>query len=114
MVGFYEPFARQGGCWVFSTATALGGSDIPSDFPGRDRLFSDDEWINTGDAAIAKPFEGAVAGPLHKHKGMLIADIDLEAARTARKSLDVTGHYARPDIFRLEIDRKPRAPVNFI
>jgi nitrilase len=44
---------------------------------------------------------------------MLLADIDIEAARRARRTLDVTGHYARPDIFSLSVNRKPIPPVTF-
>ena len=106
--------AREGGCWVVSTATALQGSDIPEAFPDRDSLFKHDEWVNTGDAIVVKPFGGIVAGPLHKEKGILYATIDLEAARNSRKSLDVTGHYGRPDIFHLEVDRRPMPPVKFV
>jgi len=106
--------AREGGCWVLSTATAMQGNDIPESFPERDRLFKDDEWINQGDAVVVKPFGGVVAGPLHKEKGVLFADIDLDAARDSRKALDVAGHYNRPDIFHLEIDRRTMPPLTFI
>jgi len=107
--------AREGGCWVLSTATALQGGDVPEDFPGRGDLFQDEEeWINSGDAVVVKPFGGVVAGPLHNEKGTLYAAIDLEAARRSRKSLDVAGHYGRPDIFHFEVDRRPRPPLAFI
>jgi len=106
--------AREGGCWVLSTATALQGSDVPANFPERNTLFKNDEWINPGDAVVVKPFGGVVAGPLHQEKGILYADIDPEAARNSRKSLDVTGHYGRPDLFHLEIDRRTMPPVAFV
>ena len=106
--------AREGGCWVISAATALQGADIPETFPERDSLFKPDEWVNTGDAIVVKPFGGIVAGPLHEEKGILYATIDPEEARNSRKSLDVAGHYGRPDIFKLEVDRRPMPPVNFI
>lgn len=106
--------AREGGCWVLSTATAMQGSDIPASFPERDRLFQDDEWINPGDAVVVKPFGGVVAGPLHNEKAVLYATIDIDAARDSRKALDVAGHYNRPDIFHLEIDRRAMPPVTFI
>lgn len=106
--------AREGGCWVLSTATALQGGDIPDTFPERDGLFKQDEWVNPGDAIVVKPFGGIVAGPLHQEKGILYATIDLEAARNSRKALDVTGHYGRPDIFHLEVDRRPMPPVKFV
>ncbi len=107
--------AREGGCWVIGTATALQGSDLPADFPFRDELYADpDEWICDGDAVIVKPFGGPVAGPLRRDKDVLFADIDLDEALDARRSLDTAGHYARPDIFQLEVNRKSLDPVEFI
>jgi nitrilase len=105
--------AREGGCWVVGTATALEGRDVPESFPGRAQLFTDDEWINDGGATIVRPFGKVVAGPLNREKGILYGEIDREAAARSRRSLDVAGHYARPDIFRLEIDRAPMPPVTF-
>lgn len=106
--------AREGGCWVLSTATALTGSDIPEDFPDREALFNDEEWINPGDAVVVKPFGGVVAGPMHQEKDILYAEIDVEDARRSRKSLDVAGHYNRPDLFDLEVDRRPKPAIRFI
>ncbi len=105
--------AKEAGCWVVGTATALQGSDIPADFPERDRLFNADEWINDGDAVVVKPMGAIAAGPLKREKSILYAEIDRETARRARRSLDVCGHYSRPDIFSLSVDRKPLAPVQF-
>lgn len=105
--------AKEAGSWVIGTATALQGSDIPDDFPERDRLFTPEEWINVGDAVVIKPNGGVAAGPLNREKGILYADIDAEEARRARRSLDVCGHYARPDIFSLSVNRRPLDPVAF-
>lgn len=106
--------AREGGCWVLSGATAIQGHDIPETFPDRERLFEGDEWVNGGDAVVVNPSGGLVAGPLHREKAVLYATIDPETARKARKSLDVTGHYSRSDIFHLQIDRRPMPPVSFV
>lgn len=105
--------AREGGCWVIGTATAIQGSDVPEDFPERDRLFTPDEWINDGDAVVINPSGAIVAGPLHREKGILYAEIDPEAAKQARRSLDVGGHYARPDLFSLSVNRQALTPVRF-
>jgi nitrilase len=105
--------AKEAGCWVIGTATALQGSDIPDDFPDRDRLFTPEEWINDGDAVVIAPTGTIAAGPLKREKGILYADIDAEAARRARRSLDVCGHYARPDIFSFSVNRKALSPVAF-
>lgn len=105
--------AKEAGCWVIGTATALHGSDLPEDFPERDRLYKPDEWINDGDAVVINPAGTVIAGPLHREKGIQFAEIDVEAARRARRSLDICGHYARPDVFSLTVNRKPLQPANF-
>ena len=105
--------AREGGCWVIGTATAMQGGDLPDDFPERDKLFDADEWINDGNAVVVKPGGAIAAGPHHRDKSILYAQIDAEDARKARRSLDVCGHYARPDIFSLAVDRRPLKPVDF-
>lgn len=82
--------------------------------PHRDELFRNkDEWINAGDAVIYKPFGGAIAGPMHKKRGLLIAEIDVGAARASRRKFDASGHYARPDVFSLHVNRKRQVPVQF-
>ena len=106
--------AREGGCWVIGTATAMQGSDVPTDFPDRDRLFKPEEWINDGDAVVIKPGGAVEAGPSTREKGILYAEIDTEAVGHARRSLDVCGHYSRPDIFSLSVNRKSSEPVAFL
>jgi nitrilase len=105
--------AKEAGCWVIGTATALQGNDLPDDFPERDKLFKPEEWINDGDAVVVKPMGAIAAGPLNRQKGILYCDIDPEAARRARRSLDVCGHYSRPDVFSFSVSRKPLPPVSF-
>jgi nitrilase len=89
------------------------GHCIPDAFAERDALFDAQQWINPGDAVVVKPFGGVIAGPLHQEKGILYAEVSLEDARNARKSLDVAGHYGRPDIFSLDVDRRDMPPVAF-
>ena len=106
--------AREGGCWVIATGTAMQAGDVPKSFPGRERLFGDDgEWLCDGGAVVVRPFGKVAAGPLNREKTVLTCDIDPAAAPRARRSLDVTGHYARPDIFHLQVNRTPLPPVEF-
>jgi nitrilase len=106
--------AAEGRCWVLGSGCALRGSDIPASFPGRDALFPDaHEWINSGDSIVVAPGGDVVAGPLHAQQGLLFADIQPALAAAARRTLDVTGHYSRPDVFQLAVDRSAKEPVSF-
>ncbi|KDD66689.1 nitrilase [Pseudomonas mandelii PD30] len=107
--------ALEGRCWVLGSGTVLRGSDVPGDFPARAQLFPDpDEWINDGDSVVVSPQGRIVAGPLHREAGILYADIDVALVAPARRALDVTGHYARPDIFELQVRRTPATAVRYI
>lgn len=68
-----QHIAKEAGCWVIGTATALQGNDLPADFPDRDTLFKPDEWINDGGAIVVKPMGAIAAGPLNREKGILYA-----------------------------------------
>ena len=106
--------AAEGRCWVLGNGCAMRGKDIPADFPHRGEIFPDlESWFNAGDSLIVGPRGQVVAGPLHEKHGIVYADCDRGAAVAAKRTLDVAGHYGRPDIFRLEIDRAPRRPVGF-
>ena len=109
-----QHIAREGGCWVIGCATALESSDIPTDIPHYDELFPNkDEWVNPGDAVVYKPFGGLHAGPMHQEKGILYSSIDVAAARSSRRKFDASGHYARPDVFSLSVNRTKQSPVSF-
>jgi nitrilase len=106
--------ALEGRCWVLGAGTALRAADVPDGFPGRERLWPDAaEWINDGDSVIVDPAGTVVAGPLRRECGVLVADVDAARAGAARRTLDVAGHYARPDVFELRVHRQPAAPVRF-
>ena len=107
--------ALEGRCWVLGSGTALRAGDVPQDFPARAALFPDGEdWINDGDSVVVDPMGKVVAGPLRREAGVLYAEIDVARVAPARRTLDVTGHYARADIFELQVRRTPLMPARFV
>jgi nitrilase len=99
---------------VVGAGFALKAEDVPEDFPDKAKLFPDAaEWINPGDSLVVAPWGKIAAGPLSREAGILYADIDVSRCGVARRSLDVAGHYARPDVFELHVNRRPRDPIAF-
>jgi len=111
-LGTMQHIAREGRCWVINSGCAIERSDIPDDFPDKDRLYAEDEtWINQGDSAVIAPGGEIVAGPLRNEKGIVYYDIDATKSHIAKRALDVAGHYSRPDLFTFEVDTKPQKPT---
>lgn len=113
-LGTLQHIAREGRCWVINSGVALTRDDIPADFPDRASLYPDTEdWINAGDSAVIAPGGEIIAGPLREEKGLLLTDIDSTRVAPSKRPLDVAGHYSRPDIFTLNVNRQPQSPVIF-
>lgn len=113
-VGSLQHIAREGRCWVVGCGNLMQGSDFPDDLPGKKQLYPDaEEWVNQGDSLVIAPGGAIVAGPLHKESGILYCDIDLGKIDSARRVLDVAGHYSRPDIFKLHVNRRSQSSVEF-
>jgi len=112
--GTMQHIAREGKCWVLSCGVALERKDLPKDFPNIDELYpADEEWINPGGSLVVSPKGEIVAGPLSKEKGYIILDIDVELASSSKRALDVAGHYSRPDVFKLYVDKSRQSSTKF-
>lgn len=106
--------AKEGRIHVIGVNYCLRGSDIPDTIPGRDELYGGDaDWLARGNSCIVGPAGDLLAGPLEGVEGVVLAEIDLDRARAARRQFDPVGHYARPDIFQLHVDRRPTPAATF-
>ncbi len=98
--------AKEGRVYVVGCSIALRKDDIPNRFEFKARYYTEvGEWINKGDSAIVGPDGEFIAGPLHKDQGILYAELDPRQMRGPKWNLDVAGHYARPDVFRLTVNK---------
>lgn len=109
--GTLQHIALEGRCFVLGCNQYVRRDMYPADLEIKDEL---EKWPETpcrGGSAIYDPAGDAVAGPLWDEEGILVAELDLTAIPRAKFDFDVTGHYARPDVFRLQVDERAKAPV---
>ena len=106
-----QHIACEGRCFVLGCNQYLTKNMYPDDLPCRGKLDEMDEVISRGGSAIVDPFGEYLAGPLFDAEGILTAEIDLSQIARGRFDFDVTGHYARPDIFRLTVDESVKTSV---
>ena len=104
--------AQEGRCFVLAANQVMRLKDFPE---GYTTVFGDDPntLISTGGSSIIDPLGNVLAGPVHDEETLLVADLDLDDIVRAKYDFDVVGHYSRPDIFRLSVDRSARQPVSF-
>jgi nitrilase len=100
--------AKEGRVYVIGCCMALRETDVPTRIPYDAGHKGGDGWITPGDSVIVNPDGRIVAGPMHREQGILYGEIDPQQFTGPRWHLDVAGHYARPDIFRLTVNREPR------
>ncbi len=104
--------ALEGRCFVISACQFARRRDYPPDvmpIQGNDP----ETVLIRGGSCIIGPLGEVLAGPVFDAPVILTADIDPGAIARATFDLDVVGHYARPDIFRLSVNTRPAQAVRF-
>lgn len=111
-------YAFEGGCFVLccgSTLTrqeALDGYRSLGEDAGLELLESiESGQLLGGGAAIIAPDTSYLAGPADATTAILFADLDPALAAESRLLLDTDGHYSRPDLFTLHVNRQPQRNI---
>ncbi len=106
--------ACEGRCFVLGCNQFVTKSMYPADLPGIEELSNQPEVMCRGGSLIISPLGEILAGPLFDQEGILFADLDPGEIGRGKLDFDVTGHYARPDVFQLIVDERPKDPVRYI
>jgi nitrilase len=103
--------AVEGRCFVLSCNQFNRRRDFPQDYRS---IYGEDPdaIVCRGGSCIVDPFGNFLAGPDMAGEAVLLAEIDRAQIVRGKYDLDVVGHYARPDIFQLQVDARAKKPVS--
>jgi predicted amidohydrolase len=96
-------FASQAGAYVIDVGAILSPDHVADELKGLAATY-------TGVSHIIDPRGEILAGPA-EGETILTASGSLDRVRAAKVVCDAAGHYARPDVFQLHVNRSPRRPV---
>lgn len=107
-----QHIALEGRCFVLSACQYFQRSDCPAWYRP---IQGDDPGtvLIGGGSVIVSPLGQVLAGPARNGEQLLTAELDLGEIARGKFDLDVVGHYARPDIFALAVDERPKTPVTY-
>jgi nitrilase len=102
-------YAFEGRCHVIAAGQLMRAAALPPELePSPAKVQSPDQWLLRGGSAIIGPDAGYLAGPLYDEPGILVAELDYRRNREEAMTLDVSGHYQRPELFELAVRRTGR------
>ena len=102
-------YAFEGRCFVLAAGSVMRASSLPPELEVEpSRVPDDSALVMRGGSAIIGPDGEYVVPPLWDRPGVLTAEVDLERVRRESMTLDVSGHYSRPDCLSLSVQRTGR------
>lgn len=105
--------AREGRVWHLAVGGLLDGGDVPETFTyGRELATMG--ALHDGGSAIAAPSGAWVVEPVRGREGLVTAELDRALLDGERQNFDPAGHYARPDVFDVRVDRRRREAATFV
>jgi nitrilase len=81
--------------------------DIPDKYEFKQLHAKDKVWVNRGNSCIVSPKAEFLAGPTVEKEEILYADLDMSLIPASKWILDTAGNYARPDVFKFAVNRRP-------
>jgi nitrilase len=106
--------ARESRSFVVSVSGLMRKQDIDASLPHADVLIrSADDVMANGGSCVASPTGEWLLEPVINSESLSVVELDHRQVLKERHSLDIAGHYSRPDVTRLVVNRKRQTTAEF-
>jgi nitrilase len=108
--------AKEGRSFVMSVSGMMRAQNLTGDIPHIDEMKANCnvDFLTDGGSCLAGPDGEWIIEPQCEQEGLFTATIDHAKVREERQSFDPVGHYSRPDVTKLTVDRRRQSTVDFI
>lgn len=107
--------AKEGRSFVISVSALYRTSDFPEDIPYRDEMIKNaEDPLTDGGSCVAGPDGKWIMEPVVNKEGLFTAELDFNRVLEERQNLDISGHYSRPDVTKLTVNRERQSIVKTV
>jgi nitrilase len=107
--------AKEARSYVLSASGLMRKTDIPASTPHAEGFAANsEELLANGGSCIAGPDGQWVVEPVVGEETLLVASLDHQRVRAERQNFDPGGHYARPDVTHLTVDRRRQTTLTTV
>jgi nitrilase len=106
--------ALENRMYVISVSGLMRKIDIGNDIPHHELIRQNaPEFLSNGGSCLAAPDGTWIIEPIVEQEIVVTATIDLNEVRKERQNFDPSGHYSRPDVFKLTVNNERQKLVHF-
>ncbi|MFN2500530.1 MAG: carbon-nitrogen hydrolase family protein [Pyrinomonadaceae bacterium] len=102
-------YAFEGRCFVLAVGSILDVADLPRELAtGIDLEVTSKKLLLRGGSCVVGPDGGFVVEPIFDEEKIIVAELDFRQIDREKMTLDVSGHYSRPDVFNFTVNSGAR------
>ncbi|MBT8306109.1 MAG: carbon-nitrogen hydrolase family protein [Maribacter sp.] len=106
--------ARESRSYVISVSSLMKKEDFPIDTPHLNAILKEaPDVLANGGSCIAAPDGNWLVEPVRYKEGLIYHTLDFNRVYEERQNFDPVGHYSRPDITKLTVNRERQSTVSF-